>query len=122
MDIDFEAISNSSADHKFLDNIWKIINDNIENSEFSIEELAKIYGVSRIYLNRKIKALTGETSNQFLRNFRLKYAAELLEKSDLSISEITWKVGYNDLNTFRTRFKEKYGVNPSDYKAHIPED
>lgn len=121
IDIDFEALANSSADHKFLDAIWKIVNDNLENSEFSIEDLASKYGVSRIYLNRKIKALTGETSNQFLRNIRLKYAAELIAKSDLSISEVTWKVGYNDLNTFRTRFKEKYGVNPSDYKTHISE-
>ncbi|MGQ1909001.1 hybrid sensor histidine kinase/response regulator transcription factor [Marinifilum sp. RC60d5] len=108
-------IANSPTDSKFLDQILAIIEKNLSESDFSIEKLAKEYGVSRIYLNRKIKALTGETSNQFLRNIRLKHAAELLSQNVLSVSEVTWQVGYNDLRTFRTRFKEKFGVSPSEY-------
>lgn len=108
-------IANSPADAKFLDKILALIEEHLSDSEFSVEKLAELYGVSRIYLNRKIKALTGETSNQFLRNIRLKHAAELLKQNVLTVSEVTWEVGYNDLRTFRTRFKEKFGVSPSEY-------
>ncbi|MBA7521835.1 Sensor histidine kinase RcsC [subsurface metagenome] len=111
-------IANSPADSKFLDHILAIIEENLSDSEFSVERLAELYGVSRIYLNRKIKALTGETSNQFLRNIRLKHAAELLNQNVLTVSEVTWQVGYNDLRTFRTRFKEKFGMSPSVYSKN----
>jgi DNA-binding response OmpR family regulator len=115
-------ISNSPVDAKFLDRILEIIEENLSDSEFSVEKLAAAYGVSRIYLNRKIKALTGETSNQFLRNIRLKHAAELLKQNVLTVSEITWHVGYNDLRTFRTRFKDKFGMSPSDYARNLKEE
>ena len=110
-----EINSNTPADKKFLDKILSIIEDELSNSEFTVENLADLYGVSRVYLNRKIKAITGETSNQFLRNIRLKRAAELLKQNTLTVAEVTWKVGYNDLRTFRSRFKEVYGISPSEY-------
>jgi len=110
-----DIIANNSTDAKFLDKILSIIDENISDSEFSVETLADKYGVSRIYLNRKIKALTGETSNQFIRNIRLKHAAKLLKNGEMNVSEVTWMVGYNDLKTFRVRFKEKFGLSPSDY-------
>ena len=75
-----------------------------------------------VYLNRKIKALTNETSNQFLRNIRLKHAAELLKQNVLTVAEVTWRVGYNDLRTFRSRFKEVYGVSPSEYAKEQKKD
>ncbi|BAX78948.1 hybrid sensor histidine kinase/response regulator [Labilibaculum antarcticum] len=111
-------IANSPADAKFLDQILSHIEKNLSDSDFSVEKLAGLYGVSRIYLNRKIKALTGETSNEFLRNIRLKHAAELLKQNVLTVSEVTWQVGYNDLRTFRTRFKDKFGVSPSEYSKN----
>ncbi|MRT92017.1 hybrid sensor histidine kinase/response regulator transcription factor [Ancylomarina sp. 16SWW S1-10-2] len=115
-------IANSPADAKFLEQILALIEKNISDSNFSVEKLAGLYGVSRIYLNRKIKALTAETSNEFLRNIRLKHAAELLSQNVLTVSEVTWQVGYNDLRTFRTRFKEKFGISPSEYaKSKRPE-
>lgn len=115
IEINPNIIANSPADTKFLDKILSLIEESLSDSEFSVEKLAEQYGVSRIYLNRKIKALTGETSNQFLRNIRLKHAAELLKQNVLTVSEVTWEVGYNDLRTFRTRFKEKFGLSPSEY-------
>jgi len=115
IEINPEIISNTPADAKFLEKILARIEENLSESEYSVEQLADDYGVSRIYLNRKIKALTGETTNQFMRNIRLKHAAELLKQNKLNISEVTWKVGYNDLRTFRKRFKEKFGMSPSDY-------
>ncbi len=122
IEINPSIISNSPADVKFMDNILEIIEEHLSDSDFTVEQLSEIYGVSRIYLNRKIKALTGETSNQFMRNIRLKHAAELLKQNVLNVSEVTWKVGYNDLRTFRSRFKEKFGVSPSEYAKQFSRD
>lgn len=109
------VISHSEADSRFLNKILAIIEENLANSDFSVEQLAEQYGVSRIYLNRKIKALTDETSNQFILNIRLKHAAEMLKNGTMTVSEVTWAVGYNDLRTFRNRFKDKFGVSPSEF-------
>ncbi|WP_430934202.1 hybrid sensor histidine kinase/response regulator [Saccharicrinis sp. 156] len=115
IEISPNLIANNSTDSKFMDKILAIIEEHLSDSEFTVEKMAEKYGVSRIYLNRKIKALTGETSNQFIRNIRLKHAAELLKQGEMNVSEVTWMVGYNDLKTFRTRFKEKFGVSPSEF-------
>lgn len=117
-----EIIGNTPADTKFMDKIMSIIESELANSDFTVEDLADRYGVSRVYLNRKIKALTNETSNQFLRNIRLKHAAELLKQNVLTVAEVTWRVGYNDLRTFRSRFKEVYGVSPSEYAKEQKKD
>ena len=111
-----EDIAHTDTDLRFITEIIKIIKKNMSDSELSIEMIAQEYGVSRTYLNRKIKALTGETSNQFLRNIRLKYAAKLILQKKLNINEVAREIGYNDINTFRIRFKEKFGVAPTLYK------
>ncbi len=108
-------IARTPTDQKYLKQILEIIDQNMSNSEFSIELLAKEYGVSRVYLSRKIKALTGETSAQFIRTFRLKRAAEFLASGEMNVSEAAWAVGYSDIDTFRSRFKEQFGMNPSTY-------
>ncbi len=110
-----DTVGNTPSDTRFLEGIIHLIEKNLSDSGFNVEKLADQYGVSRIYINRKIKAITGETSNHFIRNIRLKRAAELLRQNELTISEITWQVGYTDLRTFRSRFKEKFGVSPSEY-------
>ncbi len=112
-----ESIARTPADLKCISQIIAIIKKNMSNSELSIEQIAQEYGVSRTYLNRKIKALTGETSAQFLRNIRLKYAAKLILQKSMNISEVAWSVGYNDVKTFRGRFKEMFGVAPTNYKG-----
>lgn len=110
-----DIISNTPADAKFLGKILNIIKDNISEAEYSVEQLAADYGVSRIYLNRKIKALTGETTIEFIRNIKLKYAADLLMQNKLTVSEVAWEIGYNDIRTFRKRFKEKFDETPSEF-------
>jgi signal transduction histidine kinase/CheY-like chemotaxis protein len=115
IEINPKIISNTPADSKFLDKILAFIEANLSEAEYSVEQLAADYGVSRIYLNRKIKALTGETTIEFMRNIKLKHAAELLKQNKLNISEVAWDVGYNDIRTFRKRFKEKFEMSPSEF-------
>ncbi len=110
-----KEIVRTPIDQRYMSQLLEIIERNMSNSELSVESIATEFGVSRIYLNRKIKALTGETSAQFIRNVRLKRAAELILAREMTVSEVAWAVGYNDIDTFRVRFKEKFGVVPTAY-------
>ncbi len=112
-----ESIAKTPTDQKCISKVIGIVKKNLNNSELSIEYIAQEYGVSRTYLNRKIKAITGETSTQFIRNIRLKYAAKLILQKSMTVSEVAWAVGYNDVNSFRTRFKEMFGVLPTAYNG-----
>ena len=87
----------------------------MSNAEYSVEELGLDVGMSRMQLYRKLKALTGQSANEFIRTIRLKRAAQLLEQNQLTIAEITYEVGFNDLQYFRECFKKLFGVTPSDY-------
>lgn len=115
IEINPKIISNTPADSRFLDKILGFIENNLSDSNYSVEQLAEDYGVSRIYLNRKIKALTGDTTNEFMRSIKLKHAAELLKQNKFTVSEVAWDIGYNDIRTFRKRFKEKFEMSPSEF-------
>ena len=108
-------ISKAAPDVEFIEKILSIIENNLDDTSFNVDRLSIEYGLSRNHLNKKIKALTGETAVTFIRNIRLKHAAELFRNGNTNISEVTWKVGYSDLGTFRKRFKEKFGVSPSEF-------
>ncbi|ANQ50340.2 response regulator [Flammeovirga sp. MY04] len=108
-------ISKTPPDVEFLEKVLSIIENHLDNTEFNVDKLSVEYGLSRNHLNKKIKALTGETAIAFIRNVRLKHAAELFRNGNTNISEVTWQVGYTDLGTFRKRFKEKFGVSPSEF-------
>ncbi len=115
-----EDIAKTPADLKCLSRITEIINENISNSELTVAFIAKEYGVSRIYLNRKIKDMTGTTSRDLIRLIRMKYAASLIMQGEQNITEIMFAVGYTDANTFRSRFRDMYGVTPSNYHGEEP--
>ncbi len=104
-----------SKDQEFLNKIMACVEANFSNSMFGIDDLCKELGMSRTKLYRKLKGLIGQSANEFIRSFRLKRAAQLLRKQELTISEVTYQVGFNDLQYFRYCFKEQYGVNPSEY-------
>jgi AraC-like DNA-binding protein len=83
----------------------------------SIEDLGLELGISRAYVFKKILALTGKTPLEFIRTLRLQHAAQLLEKSQLSVREVAYKVGFNNPKYFTKYFKEYYNILPSDYAA-----
>ena len=104
-----------SKDELFLEKISNIVEKNISNSDFQIEDLCRGIGFSKSQLYRKLKSLVGQSGNEFIRTIRLKKAADLLLEENMNISEVTYKVGFNDLQYFRTCFKKQYGLNPSQY-------
>lgn len=72
--------------------------------------------MSRVHLYKKLVSITGKTPIEFIRILRLKRAAQYFEKSQLSISEVAYKVGFNDPKYFRRYFKDEFGILPSEYK------
>lgn len=104
-----------SSDEKLMERVMKAVNENMSNPELTIEMIAAQVGISRVHLHRKLKELTNQTTRDFIRNVRLKQAAQLLSEKQHTISEIAILTGFNDPNYFSTTFKELYGVPPSVY-------
>jgi YesN/AraC family two-component response regulator len=105
----------SSPDDKFLAKLVSIIEENIDDPEFGTVKISKEVGVSRTQLYRKMAALTNMTVKEFIRNVRLKKAAQLIVQNHLTISEVAYAVGFMQVAYFRKCFKEMYGVTPSEY-------
>lgn len=107
------------VDEKFLKQALDIIEKQIDNPEFSVDEFSKEMYMSRVTLYRKIQSLTGKAPLDFIRSIRLKRAVQLLEKSGMSISEVAYQVGFNDPKVFRKLFKEEFKTTPSEYAANL---
>src|SRR5699024_10845320 len=97
----------NSPDEIFLAKAVKFIEDNLAEPILNVEELGKEIGMSRITLYRKIKSLTNQTVVEFIRSFRLKRAAQLLEQNKFQVNEIAYMVGFQDVDYFRKCFKEQ---------------
>jgi DNA-binding response OmpR family regulator/nitrogen-specific signal transduction histidine kinase len=106
----------TSMDEKFVKKAVALVEANIENADFLVEDLCREMGMSRVYFYKKILSLTDKTPSEFIRFIRLKRAADLLEKSQLFVNEVAYQVGFNDPKYFRKYFKDEFGVSPNDYK------
>ncbi|NME68180.1 hybrid sensor histidine kinase/response regulator transcription factor [Flammeovirga aprica] len=115
VDVKPSEITYTSIDEKFLKKLVNIVEENISDSEFTVDMLASEYGATPIRLNQKLKALTGQTAKGFIRNIRLKRAAQMLKLGRYSVSDVTYEVGFNDLKYFRNCFKKEFGIPPSAY-------
>ena len=93
--------------------VIQLINENIQNEDFSVKKLAEMLNMSQPTLYRKIKQLTNFTLIEVVRGVRLKRAAELLKSKKYNVQEAAEAVGYNDIPTFRKHFVDLYGVTPS---------
>jgi signal transduction histidine kinase/DNA-binding response OmpR family regulator len=96
----------------FMRKILSIMESHLDNEHFGIQELCREMGMSRAQLYRKFKTLTDKTVNEYLMQFRLFKAKELLHDSNLSVSEVAWDVGFKNLSHFSRAFKEAFGQSP----------
>jgi signal transduction histidine kinase/ligand-binding sensor domain-containing protein/AraC-like DNA-binding protein len=101
----------------FIKKLTQIINDNIDNSNFDVNDLVKEIGMSRTVLYKKVQTLTNQSVAGFIKNMRLKKAANLLLHSSFPVSEITYMVGFNDRKHFSKEFKKLYNLSPTVYKS-----
>lgn len=120
IDLSPSPVPYSNLDEDFIQRTIGAIEERISDPEFKVEDLCLSVRMSKSQLNRKLRGLVDKSPKGFIRMIRLKRAAQLLRKTDKRISEITFEVGFTDLQYFRTMFKEQYGVSPSEFKnAHL---
>jgi signal transduction histidine kinase/AraC-like DNA-binding protein len=103
-------------DRKFVNEFAAIVENNISNENFSVEDICREIGISRVQLYRKLKALLGVNVNDYILNVRLQKAKYLLSNEDLTIAEIAYKVGFSSQAYFSTVFKSKFSCTPTEYK------
>ena len=108
-------IAVTNLDEEFLRKVQEVLENNLVESSFSVEDFSKAVGMSRMQLHRKIKALTGLSASEFVRSQRLKLAADLLKTSDINISQVGYSVGFNDHSYFAKCFKEAYNCTPTEF-------
>ena len=105
----------TSMDEKLIQNAIKYVEEKISDADFSVEDLSRELGMSRVHLYKKLLSLTGKAPLEFIRTIRLQRAAQLLEKSQLTISEVAYKVGFNSPKYFAKYFRDEFGMLPSEY-------
>jgi len=105
----------SSPDERFLQKAIGVVENNISDPELDIDRFATEIGVSRMQLYRKLNALTEMTVKEFVRDIRLKRAAQLLVQKRMNVSEVAYAVGFKDLSHFRKCFRQEFGMSASDY-------
>ncbi len=119
--LDAESLNfdDESLDKKFIDKALKVIKDNYENPDFDVAEFIDAMGISRSLLHKKLTNLAGQSASRFIRIYRLNMARELIIKNRsshaLNISEIAYRVGFNDPKYFTRCFTKQFGVQPSTF-------
>ncbi len=113
-------VTSVSVDQSFLEKVVKTIETHFGDEQFSVERLAGQVNMSVSQLNRKLNALIDQPSGQLIRSLRLQRAADLLVQKAGTVSEICYKVGFNDNAYFSRAFKKQFGCTPSEYsnQAH----
>lgn len=109
-------IQMKSADEKLIERVTKYISENLDNPELNVAKIAEEIGISRVHLYRKLKELTNQSTRDFVRNIRLKQAADLLASKNLSVTEVTYATGFSHVSKFSSSFKACYGCSPKEYK------
>ena len=105
----------NKIDNEFIEKITKIIEENLMDEKIDVPTIAQELSMSYSSLYRKVKALTGMSTGEFIRKLRLRKAEQLLLSGKYNISEIAHQVGLNSVSYFRECFKEAYGMSPSEY-------
>lgn len=114
-EIDPDKITSNSMDGEFLKKAIRIVEENMDNEEFSSNDFSKALCMSRSNLHLKMKSITGESATKFIRKIRFNYACKLLMDRKYSISEVSSMVGFNSPSYFATSFKKHVGCLPTEY-------
>jgi YesN/AraC family two-component response regulator len=109
-----ENVSNT-VDKEFLQKVLALIEEHMDNPDFGVEMLSRKIAMSAPVLYKKIKAVTDMSVNEFVKSIRLKKAAQLLLKKQMTVYEVAYAVGYSDRKYFSREFKKQFGKTPSEY-------
>lgn len=114
-----ELHADTDTENAFINKAILLVENNLDNVEFGIENMVNELHMSQSSLYRKIKSLTGLSLTAFIRSVRLKKAAHLMLSSDLNLNQIAFEVGFNDYKYFKTSFKKQFNCLPSKYKEQM---
>ena len=114
-----ELNSFGNIEQKFIHQLNSLINENLGNSDYSVENLAENLTISRVQLYRKVKAMMGISISDYIGNIRLEKAKIMLETSSLTVAEIAYANGFSSPNYFSTAFKNKYGTSPAAFRKSV---
>ena len=113
--LDSQKIGINHTEKAFLEKAEKVIENNLTNSEFVVEDLGRALSFSRMQLYRKFKSVRGLSANEFIREYRIKKAALLLRETDLNVSEILYTIGFTNRSYFSKCFKKTFDMSPKEY-------
>ena len=116
MNIEPSEITITPLDEQFIKRAIELVEQNISDSDFSVETLAAGVAMSRSTLYKKLMAITGQGPAEFIRTIRIKRGRALLETSQMQVTEIAYAVGFTTVKSFTMNFKAEYGMTPSEYK------
>ncbi|WP_238533675.1 hybrid sensor histidine kinase/response regulator transcription factor [Pedobacter agri] len=114
--VDPSNVTVTSMDEELLRKAMKVIEENIANANYSVEDFVADMNVGRTILYQKINDIVGMSIKEFILNIRLKRSAYLLEKSDLTVAEVAYQTGFNNAKYFSVCFKKQFDLSPSDFK------
>ena len=109
-------------DELLMDRVMKVINDNLSDSDLTVDVITKEVGISRAQLHRKMKEMTGLSISEFIRNIRLEQAVRLLKEQKVNVTQVAYIVGFSNLAHFSTVFRKQFGVSPTDYIEQKTQD
>ena len=119
IEVETKKVELEPEDDIFMRKVLKVIEKNISNTDFSVEKLAADLGVSRTFLYNKMVTRLEKSPNELIRDIRLDRGKELLLKSNLTVSQIAFEVGYNNPKYFTKNYKKKYSMLPSEVRAQL---
>lgn len=114
-----ENVNISKADSKFIESLHAYMRSHLDDSTLRVDTLCTEFSLGHTQFYRKTKSLTGMGPNELLRILRLQRSIDLLDKTDLSVADITYAVGFTSPSYFTKCFREQYGVTPSEYRESI---
>lgn len=109
--------ASKKTDRKFVSEFISVVENNISNDQFVIDDICKAMGISKVQLYRKVKTLMGTNINEYILSARLQKAKYYLQHEDLSVSEVSYKTGFSSPAYFATVFKTKTGLSPTAFKS-----
>lgn len=109
----------SSNDKKFMHELIEFLNRNIDNNELLVDDLVSNFHMSRTVFFKKLKVLTGLSPVEFIREIRIKRAAELIKEDGYNMAQVAYMVGFNDPHYFSKCFKQVYNMTPTEYKYSV---
>lgn len=119
LELEPAEVEMASQDEIFLAKLLNFMENNIDNSELTVEDMVSEMAFGRTVFFNKLKGLTGLAPIEFIRELRIKRAAQYLKSGEYNISQVTYMVGMSDSRYFSKCFKKVYGMTPSEYKKSL---